>query len=144
MDEKLKSEFINAFLRLKETRSRFLVNGDVSWGELAVLKKLEADGNVNGICEMLHITKPAVTHMLNSFEKNGYITRSIDANDRRRIDIKLTGKGKELVKTHKKSYDGFLNLILTRFGESNIRDFVRLFNRFADIIAELKEEVQNV
>ena len=144
MDEKLKNEFINAFLRLKETRGKFLAKGDVSWGELVILKKLEADGNVNGICEILHITKPAVTYMLNSFEKDGYITRSIDANDRRRIEIKITGKGKELVKTHRKSYDGFLDLILTRFGESNIKDFIRLFNHFADLINELKEEVQNV
>ena len=144
MDEKLKSDFINAFLRLKETRSKFLAKGDVSWGGLAILKKLEADGNVNGICEMLHITKPAVTYMLNSFEKNGYITRSIDANDRRRIDIKPTGKGKELVKTHRKSYDSFLTTILTRFGESNTKDYIRLFNRFADILDELKEEWKNV
>ena len=144
MDEKLKNEFINAFLRLKETRGKFLAKGDVSWGELMILKKLEADGNVNGICEMLHITKPAVTHMLNSLEKDAYITRSIDVNDRRRIEIKLTGKGKELIKTHRKSYDGSLNMILTRFGESNIKDFIRLFNHFADIIDELKEEVQNV
>ncbi|MCL2835091.1 MAG: MarR family transcriptional regulator [Treponema sp.] len=140
MDEKLKNEFINTFLRLRETKSKFLANRDLSWGTLVILMKLERDGNVSGIYEKLHITKPAVTYMLNSLEKDGYITRSIDTNDRRRIDIDLTGKGRELVKANRKSHEVFIDKVLTRFGESSSRDFIRLFNRFADIIDELREE----
>jgi len=143
MDEKLKNEFINAFLRFRETRTRFLATKELSWGTLFILKKLELDGNVNGICEKLHISKPAVTYMLNSLEKDGYITRSIDTNDRRRIDIKLTGKGKELVKTHKKTYEVIIDKALAKFGESNSKELIRLFNRFADIIDELREEWKN-
>ncbi|MCL2472725.1 MAG: MarR family transcriptional regulator [Treponema sp.] len=144
MDEKLKSEFINTFLRLIKTKPKFLADRDLSWGALVILKKLECDGNVAGISQTLHITKPAVTYLLNSFEKEGYITRSIDTNDRRRIDINLTIKGKELVKTHRESHEVFINEVLARFGESNSRDFIRLLNRFADIIDELREERKNV
>jgi len=144
MDEKLKNEFINAFLRFRETRSRFLATRELSWGTMVILNKLEIDGNVIGIREKLHITKPAVTYMLNSLERDGCITRSIDANDRRRIDIKLTGKGKELVKIHRKSHEVFMDKALERFGESNSKDFIRLFNSFADILDELREERKNV
>jgi len=143
MDEKLKNEFISTFGRLMKTRSKFLVSRDPSWGELMILKKLEADGNVNGLFERLHISKPAVTYMLNSLEKGGYITRAIDTNDRRRIVINLTGMGKEIVKTKKQSYEFFFNEVLVRFGERNCRDLIRLFNRFADIIDEIKEEKRN-
>ena len=115
-------------------------NRDLSLGALVILRKLETDGNINGICEMLHITKPAVTYMLNSFERDGCITRSIDTDDRRRIKIYLTSKGKELIRTNKKTYEVSLNRVLTRFGEGNCRDFIRLFNRFADILEESKEE----
>jgi len=143
MDEKLKNEFINTFWRLMKTRSRLLANRDPSWGELMILKKLEADGNVNGLFERLHISKPAVTYMLNSLEKGGYITRGIDTSDRRRIVITLTGKGKQIVKTHRESYEILINEALAKFGERNCKDLVRLFNRFADIIDELKEERKN-
>ena len=143
MDEKLKSDFINTFLRLRKTKPMFLANKNISWGELMLLEKLELDGNVSGFCEKLHITKPAVSYMLNSFEENGYITRSIDPADRRRIDIKLTGKGKNLVETHKNSYEEFFNDVLAKFGDSNTRDFIRIFNRFAKVIEEVKEKWEN-
>ncbi|MCL2832839.1 MAG: MarR family transcriptional regulator [Treponema sp.] len=140
MDERLRNEFINTFLRLLKTKPRFPARRWPSWGAMFILKKLEEDGNVNGICEMLHITKPAVTYILNSLEKEGYITRSIDISDRRRIEIKLTGRGRELIKIHIQSFEIFMNEVLTRFGENNSRTFIRLFNRLADIIEELKEE----
>lgn len=138
MEEQLKSEFINTFLRLIKTKPKFLTNRELSWGALVILNKLEIDGNVSGVCEELHITKPALSYMLNSFERDGLLTRSIDPDDRRRIDINLTGKGKEIVKIHRKSYGIFLDEVLTRFGESNSKDFIRLLNCFADIIDELK------
>ena len=143
MDEKLKDEFINTFLRLRKTKSRFLANRDISWGALMLLEKLNTDGNVNGICEILQITKPAVTYMLNSFEEEGYLTRSIDPKDRRRIEIKLTGKGKRLIKIHRNIYGSFFNEVLTRFGDSNIKDFIRISNRFADVIDEVTQEWEN-
>lgn len=140
MNEKLKAEFLNTFLRLNRTRPGFLTSMGLSWGALAILEKLKTDGNVNGICETLHITKPAVTYLLNSLEKDGYIVRSIDTADRRRIEIKLTDKSRETIRTSRKSHEIFINEVLRRFGETNSRNFIRLLNRFADIIDELKEE----
>ena len=143
MDEKLKKEFINTFLRLKGTKARFLANKGISWEESMLLKKLAVDGNIHGICEIFHITKPAVTYMLNSLEKDGYIIRGINANDRRRIDIKLTAKGRKFVETHINSYEKFLNELLAKFGDGNTKDFIRLFNRFVDVIEEVKEKFEN-
>ncbi|MCL2880270.1 MAG: MarR family transcriptional regulator [Treponema sp.] len=140
MNKELQGEFINTLLRLKNANSRILTNGGLSWGALMILDKLHQSGNVNGICEKLHVTKPAVSYMLNSFEKGGYITRSIDTNDRRRIDVDLTEKGKELVNSHKKTYEVFLNGVFLKFGEENSKNLIQLLNRFADIIDEMKEE----
>ncbi|MCL2319315.1 MAG: MarR family transcriptional regulator [Treponema sp.] len=108
-----------------------------------LLRKLELDGNVSGICEKLQITKPAVTYMLNSFEEDGYITRSIDPADRRRFDIKLTAKGKSLVEKHRNSYEDFFDEVLAKFGSNNTKEFMRLFKRFADVIDEVKEKWGN-
>ena len=139
MDKMLKSELIKTFLRLKKIKSGFLMNKNISWVSLMLLKKLELDGNVNGICETLHITKPAVTYILNSFEKEVYITRSIDTNDRRRIVIKLTDKGKKFARDQEKAYERFFEGLLGRFGDSNTKEFISLLNRFGDILNEMRE-----
>jgi len=143
MDENLRSEFIKTLLRIRESKYRFLTGKNVSWVELMLLIKLEADGNVSGVSDMLHITKPAVTYMLNSFEEDGYITRGTDPNDRRKIDIKLTAKGKKFIETHKNSYEGFFNDVLAKFGDRKIKEFIRLFNKFADVMDEVKEKREN-
>ena len=144
MEEELKNEFINALLRLFQSRFGFMPAKDIGWKALMLLTRLELNGNVDGACEMLHISKPAVTYMLNSFENERYIFRRINRNDRRRIDIKLTGKGRKLVEVHKKTHEIFLNELLSRFGKNNTGDFIRLINRFADIIDEITEEKLNV
>ena len=143
MDEKLRKEFFKTILRLKGLKSRFLAHTGISWEASMLLKKIAVDGNIHGICEMFSITKPAVTYMLNSLEKDGYIIRGIDASDRRRIDIKLTRKGRKIVETLINSYELFFNELLARFGDRNARDFIRLFNRFMDLTDEIKEKWEN-
>ena len=143
MDEKLRNAFISTFLRLRRAKSKFLTNRNIGWGELMLLKRLMLDSNLNEIREMLQISKPAITHMLNSFEQRGYITRSIDLNDRRRFDITLTSEGRQIVKEYKNTYDNFFNDVFTRFGEKNTKDFIKLFNRFADVIDEVREKRKN-
>ena len=143
MDEKLKKTFISTFLRLRRAKSKFLINRNIGWGELMLLRRLMLDSNLSEIREMLQISKPAVTHMLNSFEKRGYIIRSIDLNDRRRFDITLTSEGRQIVEDHKNTYENFFDDVFTRFGEKNTKDFIKLFNRFADVIDEVKEKRKN-
>lgn len=143
MNKKLKNEFMNTFLRLHKAKLRFLTARDISWGALMLLEKLDACGNAGDICDVLHISKPAVTYMLNSLEKDGCITRSIDASDRRRIEIRLTEKGKKLVETHKIPYENFINELLTRLGDNYIRDFIKLINQFTDVMDEVEEDWKN-
>ena len=144
MDEKLKNELIGTVLRLKKAKSGFFSGGNISWEVFMFLQKLNEEGNAGSIGEMLGITRPAVTYMLNYYEKQGYITRSIDSTDRRRIDIKLTAKGKRNLAFCKKTHDVFFSEIFARFGDDNARDFIRLFNRFIDVMEEVREDMKNV
>ena len=143
MDVKLKNEFMKTFFRLQKIKSRFLASKDIAWSAIMLLKKLDTDGNTDGICDLLHITKPAVTYMLNSLEKDGCIIRNIDANDRRRIEINLTDKGRKLVETHKIQHERYFNELLTRLGDKNVRNYIKLINRFADVMDEVKEDLEN-
>ena len=47
------------------------------------------------LSEMLEVSRPAVTRVLNGLESRGLITRSIDRDDRRSINVELTEAGRK-------------------------------------------------
>lgn len=48
------------------------------------------------ITNFLGVTKPTVTGLIDTLEKDGFVKRNHDEEDRRRITISLTGKSEEL------------------------------------------------
>src|SRR3989338_6027104 len=69
---------------------------DLSLPQYAVLNMLENAGSIT-MTEMsrrLHISKPAVTHLVDRLEAGGFVKRGTDSGDRRvyRLEIKPRGK----------------------------------------------------
>jgi DNA-binding MarR family transcriptional regulator len=86
--------------------------------------------------ETLSVSKAAVSQMLGSLEKRGYIRREIDRDNRRKIIITLTKKGKAAIDTGQKCLDDLMASIIERFGAKDMRDFVQTLNRFSEIVEE--------
>jgi DNA-binding MarR family transcriptional regulator len=83
------------------------------------------------------VSKAAVSQMLGSLEKRGYIQREIDRENRRKIIISLTNKGKVAVDKADKDLDELMSLIIDRFGEQDTRTFVKLLNQFEEVVDEV-------
>jgi DNA-binding MarR family transcriptional regulator len=116
---------------------------DISLAELALMKgimdkTLDSDGAK--IQEALCIKKAAVSQMLGVLEKKGYITRDINKENRRKIILRLTKKGETLINKTEKKVNALLSEIISRFGETDIKQLIVLFERFADIVNGIKEE----
>ena len=88
----------------------------------------------------LHISKPAISYILNTLEKKNYITREIDPKDRRKVSISATAEGKAAAEQSKKRYDEIWNEILTRFGEDNMRQLLELMHGLDELYVSLKDE----
>jgi DNA-binding MarR family transcriptional regulator len=86
--------------------------------------------------EALAVSKAAVSQMLGSLEKRGYIRRDIDRDNRRKIIITLTKQGETAVDKAEKKMDVLMSRIITRFGEKDTRNFTRLLDRFAEVVYE--------
>jgi DNA-binding MarR family transcriptional regulator len=86
--------------------------------------------------ETLSVSKAAVSQMLGSLEKRGYIRREIDRDNRRKIIITLTKKGKTAIDTGQKRLDDLMTRIVDRFGERDARNFVHLLEHFAEVVEE--------
>ncbi|MDR2102969.1 MAG: winged helix DNA-binding protein, partial [Treponema sp.] len=87
--------------------------------------------------EVLAVSNAAVSQMLGSLEKRGYIQRETDRDNRRKIIITLTNKGKTVVDTAGKNMDVLMSQIIKGFGEQDTQNLVLLLNRFAEIVDEI-------
>ena len=147
MNMKLKESLVRSIFRFKKVGFRFPPEANLRMGELFVMRQiaenaLNSDDNVYAadIQNGLHVTRPAISQMLNSLEERGYICREIDERDRRRFIITLTSKGENILEAAKKHADQLIAEIISRFGMENTTRLIGLLNRFADISDELKSK----
>lgn len=142
-----KREFVSATLRFKKVDICSLSAGSIHVGELVVMGNIATRCNCPGstldvaeISRQLHVSKPAVSQMLNSLEKKGCIVRQINPDDRRRISVETTPKGQQVLDESTSRYDDAMELLLQRFGAEEMQALVEQLNRLADIYEELLDE----
>lgn len=147
MEVQLKEQLISAMLRLRRLGLTFPPDLDIRMGEFFLLKAIARDeqcpdGNVH-LAEThchLHITKPAVSQMLNALENKNYIRREIDRGDRRRISVRLTPEGMRVLARAKEYMDQIMDRTTSRFGEGNTQQLVTLLHQLADVSEQIGKE----
>lgn len=97
----------------------------VSRYHLEVVKTLEDYGtmHVTEIGEMLLISKPQMTRLIDELIDLGMVERQPDETDRRKININLTEKGKVMVERFRETIKG---VIKTRLSPLPEKDLVEL------------------
>ncbi|MDR0288253.1 MAG: MarR family transcriptional regulator [Clostridiales bacterium] len=147
MDNSLRGQFINAMLRMKGITQAVAQERELHMSEFIILDKITGNSQnqdkmvyVSDIQQYLHISKPSISQALNSLERKGYISRKINAGDRRRIEIFLTSKGLEAKNKMKVVTENRINEILTRLGDENTRQLIDSFNRLMDVLEKIKIE----
>ena len=145
--DQLKEELIRAAMRFKRMHTDFTPEIDINMNEFFLLKGIsqsppcsDKSFRLADIHSHLQITKPAVSQMLNSLERRGYILREIDRNDRRKISITLTDKGREILKVTKKHMERKLDMTISMFGEENTRQLINSLTLLADIVDKIQKE----
>lgn len=102
----------------------------------------DSDTNValSDIREYLAISKGAVSQMLGSLEKKGFINRDIDKNNRRNLIVTLTPEGHEILERQYDDFSNRLEKIISRLGADDVRQMVTIVNRMIEITNELNNE----
>ena len=146
MDKALKEQYMRAIIRFRKIAIILPYSSNLGINELVVMRGLEdncpySEGSINisEIKSELHITKSAISQMMNSLEKKGFIERKIDTNDRRKIVVTLTQTGKDILEETKKSANNNLNKIISNLGDENTKQLINLLNQVSDISEELKK-----
>ncbi len=161
MDAALKEQFIRTMMRFRKVGMAFPADLDIRMGELMVMNgiaghfppgihpdneackfNLHRKIFVSDLQHMHHITKPAISQMLNGLENKGYISREMDMQDRRKVSVTLTEKGRDILKRSKEHTDKMMDETISRFGEDNTRKLIELFSQLVDISEQIKNETE--
>lgn len=109
MDVKTALVYVREFLRLywanehaHEAWSRELeADHGLTAKQYALLRAIERSSDITttSLTELLGKAQPAITQMLNRLEANGFITREVNAADKRKRELKLTRKAQKVLES---------------------------------------------
>lgn len=145
-------EFLNSIAKIKKLAHREKQSKDFYPMMLITLKTIKMDCENNqdqenyygmktsDLTNVLCITKPATSKMLNLLEEKQYIERSSNKNDRRVVYVKITKDGDEFLKNQNKKFENLTCQLIEKMGEEDIDNLIRLFGKLYDAIEELQKE----
>lgn len=84
------------------------------------------------IANKIGVTLAAVTHQIDTLEKQGLIKRLSDSADRRVVRIKLTKKGSAQVVELKKEFAKKIQILAKFLGENDTKDLIRLVKKMSE------------
>ncbi len=143
----MKSDRINEFLkimqRLHKNSLRFKSQTGIPHTEFHILQYLanheqkETGVSISEISENIEISKPAVSQLVNALEEKGLVERVTTKKDRRVVYVVSTEAGMTLVKNTRKGMNARVEAILDQMGDEDAAEFLRLFDKFSQIMSEL-------
>jgi DNA-binding MarR family transcriptional regulator len=82
----------------------------MSDGQFAVLAALKVHGihTLGELADRERVTAPSMNRTVNCLEEAGYLTRTTDADDRRKVNIDLTAEGRAVVEETVRRRDAWL------------------------------------
>ena len=96
----------------------------------------ENKSDLTAIGEYLSITKSAVSQMLSSLEKKGYLTRRINVRNRRNIVVRLTHAGRVALRKQSAEFDDRYGNIVKDMDEGEVNKIIEIINRLQCSIAD--------
>lgn len=109
---------------------------EVTQGEYCVLLCLEAlnkETTAVQIADMVSLTRPRITQIVNSLEHRGFVIRKKDATDRRKINIKISAAGRRMVEKQRTDAIERHEKFLLNIGDDS-EEFVRLLGLLSDYL----------
>ena len=110
-------------------RALLMADGPMSPGEIA-----RASG----------VTDARIANTLRVLEQKGLIVRRPAEHDRRRVEVSVTDRGREVSLAHFNAAKGMVENFLREMGEQDAQDFVRVLTRVRDVMAARRREGRQV
>lgn len=152
-------QLLNVMAKLKQLHAKTGLNEQIPRGEFQMLhviwhamqkqaSELEEQHTPPGIkvselSELLKISPPSVSQMVNLLENKDLVERINTKNDRRVVYIRLTDQGKSVLEDVTKNFLLFTDEIVHRLGTEEADHLIRLIDRLYEIIGDIRAEKEN-
>ena len=107
---------------------------------LAYLNEFKDGATPGELAKFGGVSTARIATVLNSLEKKGFITRSVDPDDRRKVVVNVTPDGKAYSDMHKERRLQHLTKMMEYLGEEDAQHHIRIMKRLNEFYAELEEK----
>jgi DNA-binding MarR family transcriptional regulator len=117
-----------------------LYKGKISFPQFLALGFINGHGEarMTDMARYMSVSTAAMTGIVDRLVRDGYVVRAYDPEDRRTIRIKLTHKGASLVKKIKQQRRLAVMKVFGKISQAEREDYLRIFTRIHDILADEK------
>lgn len=144
LESDIVQKLLKSFMQFRKTGWHDKKIAGFNPSEFRILATIQREGNeknielkISEISQILKVTPPTVTQIINTLEKNGLVERTIDPEDRRAVKIKLTPTGFEAIKKAREAFtETFIGLI-DYLGEEESEHLAELLNKVQQYFAEM-------
>lgn len=112
---------------------------EIAKGELGVLLYLidkNNGANAYEISQEFGVNTSRVAAVLNSLSKKGYIQRTVDPEDKRKIQVFVTEEGKTFGEDRRQEIIHRVMKVITQLGEKDVREYMRISQRIYEIVGK--------
>lgn len=82
------------------------------------------------------VSSARIAALLKHLEQKGWISRSADEHDERRVNVLLTDAGRELINSRRREAIERVSAALREIGEEDAHEYVRLQQKMLDALSE--------
>lgn len=82
------------------------------------------------------VSSARIAALLKHLEQKGWISRSADEHDERRVNVLLTDAGRELINSRRREAIERVSAALRELGEEDAHEYVRLQQKLLDALSE--------
>lgn len=113
---------------------------------LTLVKLMGPDGvgvKPSDMSDTMHVTRSAITHILNHMEESGLIERIADPTDRRNVLVKPTAEGMRVLDESYQAVLKRLSGLVDYLGEDDVRDLNRILAKSIPYLKQQAEKNQS-
>lgn len=148
METQLMRDLIHTMMQGRQALKGAFHDSELTMAEFIALSSIEhntdddAMDNVyaDDLRHNLYVSKPAISQMLKSLEKAGYIRREINPLNRRKLTVTLTDEGRALLDRTVQRYEDRLREIIEAFGMDKTLQLVSLFTEFMAVVQDINRD----
>ncbi|WP_186577887.1 MarR family winged helix-turn-helix transcriptional regulator [Aquibacillus kalidii] len=129
-EDSREQRLIHAFSQFKKVDWNKHTVGDLKPSEVQVLFCIKKGyETVSEVRDILRVTSPTVTQIINRLEEKGYVERTVNKEDRRSSQVKLTDQGIAVTVKAFNMYVTSINGLIDYLGEEESEQLIGLLDK---------------